>query len=224
MMVGQDHCEQVDDNWETETELDPCYDPNASRCEYDPYWNCSPIILDIDRNGFRLTGLDEPVLFDIDADGVLDTIAWTAADEEDGLLALDRNGDGRISDGGELFGDSTQLADGSEAPHGFAALAEFDLTWAGGDGSGVIDAGDAVFTRLRVWFDRDHDGVSEPGELLTLHELGIVRIDLEFVESGGRRDRHGNRLRYNGKAWMALPSRQGEAPIACSDVYFQVAP
>lgn len=126
-----------------------------------------------------------------------------------------------VSNGGELFGDATLLLDGSEAPHGFVALAELDGPPWGGDGDGAIDAGDGAFGDLRVWFDRDHDGTSDPGELSTLHDLEIVRIGLDVVESG-RRDRHGNRLRYTGKAWIEHRKGVTEQPIACSDVFFQL--
>lgn len=222
MMIHQDHCDQADENWTTEVEEDPCQNPDQSTiCECDPYANCSPIILDLDRNGLHLTGLDDPVHFDIDADGLVEIVSWTSPAERDGLLALDRNGDGLISDGGELFGDATLLSDGSEAPHGFIALAELDLMSWGGNGDGAIDADDAMFAGLRVWIDHDHDGSSDSGELVPLAQAGVVRIGLDYVENR-RRDGHGNRMRYNGKAWIEPAQGKAEMPIACSDVFFQV--
>ena len=108
-----------------------------------------------------------------------------------GFLALDRDGDGRIDHPGELFG---QTVLGRRRPEGsansFADLAAFDRPEHGGNGDGIISAADAVFARLRLWVDRNHDGVSQPGELLTLAQAGI-----ESIETDGAADRPARRLR-----------------------------
>ena len=111
-------------------------------------------------------------------------------------LGLDRNGNGRIDDGSELFGSATPLARGGLAQHGFEALAELD-----DNGDGVVDAGDASWPRLLVWSDVDGDGVSEPEEIRPAPELGLVRLDLAF-HSQPLCDRRGNCERERaGFAW-----------------------
>ncbi len=121
----------------------------------------------------------DPVYFDLDKNGFAERIAWIGP--KDGYLALDRNGNGRIDDGGELFTNYMVIgrdADGNEitAENGFVALKSFDT-----NGDKVIDEQDAVFKQLRVWKDADQDGKSE-GELETLAELGIRSISLNYTE------------------------------------------
>lgn len=153
----------------------------------------SPILIDLDRGGFRLTDFAGGVSFDLAPGGVVERIAWTDGGG-DGFLALDRDGDGLIEDGGELFGNFTPQPP-SEAPNGYAALALYDQAAEGGDGDGWISAADAVFGRLRLWIDSSHDGYSDATELHTLPSLGVSAISLRAVRSR-RRDRHGNEVRY----------------------------
>lgn len=125
-----------------------------------------PLVLDLDGDGFELTSLErEGVRFDIDGNGTVDRTALVAPD--DALLALDRNGNGRIDDGGELFGDQHGAADG------FAELSRFDA-----NGDGRIDRADPVFYRLLAWRDLDSDGRSGAGELTPLADLGIASLSL----------------------------------------------
>jgi hypothetical protein len=189
----------------------------------DPFcqaYGCSPILVDLENDGIHLTGLGDPVWFDIDADGDLDAMAWT--DRSEGMLALDRNGNGVIDDGNELFGNATHLADGTRASNGYIALAELDAWTAGGNQDGVITAADAAFGSLRMWTDLNHDGLSQAEELLTLDEAGIRRMDLDYRESR-RRDRYGNEFRFLGTAWKI--GRHGALhPVLTWDVFFTVSP
>jgi hypothetical protein len=181
----------------------------------------SPILFDLDGQGFDLTGVDDPVWFDIDGDGRPDLISWTAGGSRTAFLVLDRDGDGLIENGQELFGNYTPLAGGGTALNGYLPLFEFDDPRLGGNGNGTIDEGDAVFSRLRLWIDQNHNGLSEPSELLTLKEAGVVRIACEYSRSG-RRDRYGNLFRYKGKAWIL--NRAGrERETATYDVFFRRA-
>jgi hypothetical protein len=132
----------------------------------------TPLVLDLDGNGVSTLGLSAGVRFDMLAAGAPVATGW--AGPADGLLALDRNGDGRIGDGGELFGSGTTLASGAKAGNGYQALAELDS-----NGDGAISAADAAFSRLRVWVDSNSDGVSAAAELHTLDELHITRIGLQ---------------------------------------------
>jgi hypothetical protein len=129
----------------------------------------SPLVLDLNGDGINTLSIAQGVSFDLFADGAAVHTGWVGSG--DGLLALDRNHDGVIDDGGELFGTATTLADGTRAADGFSALAELDT-----NGDGRIDAADAAFGDLRVWVDANADGVSQPGELQTLSSLGIAAL------------------------------------------------
>jgi hypothetical protein len=137
---------------------------NASSTNY-----ATPLVLDLDGNGVRTLSIAAGVQFDIRGDGKAVNTGWV--DAHDGLLALDRNNDGVINDGGELFGSATTLADGAKAANGYAALQALDS-----NGDGRITAADHSFGALRVWVDGNSDGISQADELKTLGQLGIASI------------------------------------------------
>ena len=110
-----------------------------------------------------------PLVLDLDADGFAQRTGWVKPD--DALLAIDRNGNGRIDDITELFGDGDT--------DGFTELRELDS-----NNDGVIDAQDTEFANLRVWQDRDQDGVSDTDELQGLTAAGITSINANATESG----------------------------------------
>jgi hypothetical protein len=160
----------------------------------DPWLGCAePLLLKLGDGPWRMTGLEDPVHFDIFANGHLQTIGWTARDSEIAFLALDRNGNGRIDDGSELFGNAARLSDGHRAANGFVALADFDA-----NGDGVIDARDPVWGSLLLWVDENHDGVSQPEELTRITDSDITAIHLDYQVTG-RKDKNGNFFRFEGK-------------------------
>jgi hypothetical protein len=117
------------------------------------------------------TGIEQGVHFDLLDTGAKQSVGWV--DKHDGLLVMDRNGDGKINSGAELFGDHTKLADGSLAKDGWAALAALDS-----NADGSIDAKDAAFNALNVWVDANGNGITDAGELHTLNSQGITAISL----------------------------------------------
>ncbi len=136
-----------------------------------------PILMDLKLNGLHLSGPDPAVSFDIDADGTPDRIAWTKAGEDDAFLCMDRNHNGVIDDGTELFGYATPLLSGRRAKVGYVALAELDEPAMGGNGDGRIDANDHSFLELCAWVDRNRDGVSQHSEIYSLDQVDVVALD-----------------------------------------------
>ncbi len=223
--ITSSDCAAVDLGWYTPTEqyrdeqraddqarLQECESRCSSHCEmayggsyYCPSEGQSPIIFDLDDNGFNLTDADHGVNFDLNADHQRERIAWTSSAGSDAWLCRDRNGDGVIGDGRELFGNFTPLANGQKAPNGFVALAEFDTPALGGNGDGQLDSRDRLWTTLLLWIDANHDGLSQPSELMTLAEAGVQSIDLQYIRSNYTDD-NGNIFRFRSKALVRSPN------------------
>ncbi|OOX80683.1 calcium-binding protein [Snodgrassella alvi] len=132
-----------------------------------------PLVLDLDGDGIETIGTNQfdGALFDHDNDGIRTATGWIKSD--DGILVIDRNGDGIINNGNELFGDSTTMGDGKYAKNGYAVLKEFDT-----NGDGKVDASDKNFSKLRVWRDLNQDGITQADELFTLSQVGIKSLNL----------------------------------------------
>ncbi|MCR5600011.1 MAG: hypothetical protein K6G33_04635, partial [Ruminococcus sp.] len=150
-------------------------------CEANPPRD--PLVVDLGAVGIELNSVVNGVHFDLDKNGFAEKTGWIG--KEDGFLALDRNENGFIDDGGELFSDQVALKNGEVSKSGFEALAELDDNVdeeTGKVGDGVIDANDSEFENLRVWIDENQNGISEENELKTLDELGITSISLDHSD------------------------------------------
>lgn len=180
--------------------------PNTNGCGFQwfNFNNCccqgSPILIDIDGNGFAMTNGENGVNFDINGDGVIDRTSWTAANADDAWLVLDRNSNQIIDDGTEMFGNycNQPAPPAGVLRNGFNGLAEFDKFENGGNMDGQISNIDSIFSQLRLWRDTNHNGVSEQNELFTLNTLNVVKIDLDYRESN-RVDEFGNRFKFRAK-------------------------
>jgi len=154
----------------------------------------SPLILDMTGRGYRLTSARDGVRFDIRNEGTAIQIAWTTGDSGNALLALDRNGNGTIDNGAELFGSRTPTKSGTAGPTGFHALADLDS-----NNDYLVDRNDAAWATLLLWTDRNHDGLSAPDELQPIGDSAVAALEIDF-QRVGREDRWGNDFRLMSHA------------------------
>ena len=164
-------------NWPSPLEIVNSVFNDLKSTTYRIVWITDPLALDLDGDGLETVGVNgaNSVYFDQDGDGIKNATGWVKGD--DGFLVLDRNGNGLIDNGSELFGDNTALRTGAQAAEGFAALADQDSNQ-----DGVINASDANFANLKVWRDLNQDGVSQTNELFTLNAAGVQSVNLANTE------------------------------------------
>jgi hypothetical protein len=169
----------------------------------------SPIVIDLDGDGIETLSQDANVYFDLDNNGMAEQTGWVGND--DGLLVLDKNGDGEITNGNELFGNHTKLADGTDAVNGYQALSELDT-----NSDGLINQDDESYANLRVWQDANGDGLSQESELHTLQDLGIASLTTGYTDTSID-DGNSNTIKQTSTATLT----NGDT-IDTADVWFSV--
>ncbi|MCB9554758.1 MAG: hypothetical protein H6707_01560 [Deltaproteobacteria bacterium] len=183
------------------SDLSPIDSGNTGGSASIPVSGCdsSPLVLDLAGDGLLLKPASAGTQFALLNPAEPVQVGWLAG-SDDALLALDRNDNGLIDDGSELFGDASGY-------DGFAALARYD-----DNHDGTIDASDAIFDRLLLWRDNG-DGRSQPDELMTLRSAGVRALSLRH--SVGNERSAGNLL---GLIGQATDDRGQTIPLY--DVYF----
>jgi hypothetical protein len=159
-----------------------CSQPNG--CGSSPI--IIPLHVDNQSKQVQLTDAASGVDFDIYGNGHPVRAAWIA-DDSAAFLAVDRDGDGKITSGKELFGDSTD-----QNHNGFLALDDYT-------GHAKIDATNPKWNTLLLWTDLNHNGISEPGELQPVSNV-LKRISTGAIYTG-KKDPFGNLYEYQGRAW-----------------------
>jgi hypothetical protein len=181
---------------------------------------CSPIVVDLGHNGIDLGRAGVGVHFDVDNDGIPELVQWVKPRGDEAFLTLDRNNNGIIDNGGELFGVGTPMAlEGSTATNGFVGLAQYDSRSLGGNDDGWISAADQIWPHLSLWLDSNADGVSTPKEMLKPESVGFTAFET-IPRSHKYYDDAGNILPL--WAW-AKGERRFERSLMV-DVFFLVLP
>jgi hypothetical protein len=176
---------------------------------------CSPIVVDTHKDGIQLGAAGRTVSFDVNADGFPDTVQWVRPRGDEAFLTLDRNRNGIVDDGSELFGVGTPLLEGGTAPNGFVALAQYVQPMLGGNDDGVISRADAVWQELSLWVDANADGVATRNEMrrpesLGLTSFGIIPSVRRYIDDAG----------YSLPYWAWAGATGRPARTTMVDVYF----
>lgn len=171
----------------------------------------SPIVIDLDRDGIETTSVRDGVFFDHNNDGFSERSAWVSPD--DGLLVLDKNGNGIIDSGGELFGNNSELNNGTLAKNGYEALKEFDI-----NKDNIIDAKDSIWEDLKIWKDVNSDAKTNSSELLSMEEAEIKSISLNY-----RNSNHIDQYENKHKQVSSVIYSDGAEGVS-TDVWFNISP
>jgi hypothetical protein len=175
---------------------------------------CSPIVIDTRRDGIELGPAGRGVSFDVNADGFPDYVQWVRPRGDEAFLTLDRNRNGVVDDGSELFGVGTPLLEGGTAANGFVGLAQYDQPLLGGNDDGVISRADAIWPELTLWVDSNADGVATREEMRRPESFGFTSF-ATIPKVRRYTDPAGNSLPY--WAWASAGRR---ARAIMVDVFF----
>jgi hypothetical protein len=181
----------------------------------------SPMVLDLDGRGLRMTDAANGVSFDLAGNGAPVNLGWTEPRSRKAWLVLDRDGNGRIDSGKELFGILPVQQDCKDA-NAFQLLDQYDKPENGGNADGMIDSHDAIYLQLRLWIDANHDGISQSDELFTLPEMNVTSISLDY-KPASKLDRYGNSIHNRARITIGDPQTASTKTFAY-DVSFAVMP
>lgn len=176
---------------------------------------CSPIVVDTRKDGIELGIAGRGVSFDVNADGFPDLVQWVRPHGDEAFLTLDRNRNGRVDDGSELFGVGTPLVEGGKAANGFVALAQYDQPLLGGNDDGVISRADAIWPELSMWLDVNADGAATRNEMRRPESFGLTSFGT-IPKVRRYIDPAGNSLPY--WAWAGTAGRRARTLMV--DVFF----
>ena len=171
-----------------------------------------PIIIDLNKNKITSTKLNNTTYFDHDNNNFKEASSWI--DKGDAFLALDKNSNGLIDNGNELFGNHTisntsfKYTD-DKATNGYEALKAYDL-----NGDNVIDSKDEIYDKLLLWKDSNQNAITDKGELIKLKDSGIVSIDLNYKQTNI--DEKGNTIKQSS----TVTFEDGSTTLA-NDVWFK---
>jgi hypothetical protein len=176
---------------------------------------CSPIVVDTKKDGIDLGPAGRGVSFDVNADGYPDFVQWVRPGGDEAFLSLDRNSNGLVDDGSELFGVGTPLFEGGKAPNGFVGLSQYDQQALGGNDDGLISSADNIWPSLSMWLDANADGVATADEMrrpeaLGFRSFGTIPKVRRFVDDAG------NTLPY----WAWATTARAPKRSIMVDVYF----
>ncbi|PSM52672.1 hypothetical protein CBLAS_0783 [Campylobacter blaseri] len=184
--------------------LNQYFNPFISPTIYDP------LVLDLDGDGIETLSLKDGVYFDHNGDGVKFKSSWV--DKDDGLLVIDKNSNGIVDNGNELFGNFSKLNSSNHlAINGFHSLKEYDT-----NSDSIIDINDEEFLNLKVWQDKNSDGISQSDELKTLDELGIKYLNTNFTNETKNIDKD-NTLEFS-----STYTKTDKTNLKLADINFKV--
>src|SRR5262245_18343664 len=175
---------------------------------------CSPIVIDTRRDGIELGPAGRGVSFDVNADGFPDHVQWVRPGGDEAFLTLDRNRNGIVDDGSELFGVGTPLLAGGTAPNRFDALAQYDQPLLGGNDDGAVSRADAILPELALWVDSNADGIATRSEMRRPESFGLTSF-ASIPKVRRYTDPAGNSLPY--WAWASAGRRVRALMV---DVFF----
>lgn len=190
-------------------------DPNCH-----PPGELDPLIIDLGQDGIHLGDRDETVVFDLAGNGNPMPMQWTAPNGNEAFLMIDKNGNGIVDDGSELFTNfNLLLLEHTPAPNGFADLAQYDALELGGNDDGFITIADQVWSQLNLWLDLNADGISTLDEVLKPDAININRFDT-IPKINNRTDPAGNRIPL--WSWAKdLTNTTGNRRYKMVDVFFK---
>ncbi|MBD2792578.1 hypothetical protein [Xenorhabdus szentirmaii] len=146
----------------------------------------TPLVIALSGDGIFTLPDDDTIYFDHNTDGVNESTGWIT--NSSAFLVLDKNKNGIIDNGNEMFGNNTLLESGEYARQGFDALSNYD-----GNGDGKIDSQDEMWSFLSLWHDKNVNGKTDIDELIKIEQSEIKSIDLNYQENG-MTDESGNKF------------------------------